>query len=144
MPARRLEIVADSSTPASTPTTELTASWARNSDAGPPMPPSPVSSAPAIASARTAPVGSLNADSAITVWAIRSRTREATNSAIRIAGSVGESTAPISSPCSNGSPNASAATAPVSSVVRSTPGIASSPRLTATSRSTVSERFRPP
>ena len=108
------------------------------------MPPSPLSSAPATASASTAPVGSLNADSAITVWATRRRSREATNSGIRIAGSVGESTAPISSPCSNGSPNASAATAPVSSAVTTTPGIASSPRLTATSRSTVSDRFSPP
>ncbi len=144
MPARRLEIVADSSTPASTPTTELTASSARKSDAGPPMPPSPLMSAPATASASTAPVGSLNADSAITVCATRRRSREATKSGIRIAGSVGDSTAPISRPCSNGRPNASDATAPVRSAVRITPGRASSPRLTATSRSTVSDRFSPP
>ena len=107
------------------------------------MPPSPLSSAPATASASTAPVGSLNADSAITVCATRRRSREATNSGIRIAGSVGESTAPISRPCSNGSPNASDATAPVSSAVRITPGIASSPRLTATSRSTRERQVQP-
>ncbi len=122
----------------------LIASSPRKSHAGAPIPLSPLSSAPATASASTAPVGSLNADSAITVCATRSRRRDATNSGIRIAGSVGESTAPISSPCSNGSPNASDAIAPVTSAVSSTPGIASSPRLTQTLRSTASDRFSPP
>ena len=45
-------------------------------------------------SASAAPVGSLNADSAITVWATFGFSRERTNSGIRIAGSVGDSTAP--------------------------------------------------
>ena len=79
------------------PITVLIARSTTKSRGGPRDEPSPLSRTPASASASTAPVGSLNADSAITVCATFGRRRERMNSGIRIAGSVGDSTAPISS-----------------------------------------------
>ncbi len=63
---------------------------------------------------------------------------------MRIAGSVGASTAPIRSPVENGTSNASAATVPATSAVMTTPGIASSPSPTATRLSTRVESWSPP
>ncbi len=97
MPTRLLEIVAASSTPATMPSTVLIARSTTNSSTGVASELSPVISAPASARVSTAPVGSLKADSATTVCAIFGRTRERMNRGIRIAGSVGASTAPISS-----------------------------------------------
>ena len=58
----------------------------------------------AIVTARTAPVGSLSADSATTVCTTFGLTRSRSKSGIRIAGSVGATTAPtIRKPCSKGS-----------------------------------------
>ena len=65
-------------------------------------------------------------------------------SGMRIAGSVGASTAPIRSPVENGTSNATAATEPATSAVTTTPGIASSPRPTATRLSTRVESWSPP
>ena len=96
MPIRRLEIVTASSRPATIPITELIARSTTNSVAGSSTPVSPLSSTPASVSASAAPVGSLKADSATTVCATFLRRRERMNSGIRIAGSVGASTAPSS------------------------------------------------
>ncbi len=98
---------------------------------------------PARVSARTAPTGSLKADSAITVWATFGRRRERTNSGIRIAGSVGDSTAPTSSAADHGRSNAKCAAAPTTAVVRITPGTTSSPRPTHTLRSTRQREVEP-
>ena len=96
IPMRWLEIAAASTTPATIPITVLIPRSTRNSPAGPVTESLPVSTTPASVSARAAPVGSLNADSAITVWATLGFSRERMNSGIRIAGSVGDSTAPTS------------------------------------------------
>ncbi len=95
-PARRLEITAASPTPATTPITVLIPRSTRNSTAGSPTELSPLITIPASASASAAPVGSLKADSATIVCASFGRTRERMKSGIRIAGSVGASTAPSS------------------------------------------------
>ncbi len=92
----------------------------------------PVSTTPASVSARAAPVGSLNADSAITVWATLGFSRERMNSGIRIAGSVGASTAPTSSETSHGRSNAKCAATPITAAVISIPGTASKPSVTQT------------
>ena len=105
MPARRLEIVSASSTPPTIPSTVLIARSTMKSAAGSAAPASPLSSTPASVSASAAPVGSLKADSATTVCATFSRRRELTNSGIRIAGSVGASTAPSSSAAVHGRSN---------------------------------------
>ena len=96
IPARRLETVAERSTPATTPMTVLIARLPRKSRPGVATELSPLNRTPASASASTAPVGSLKADSATTVSATFGLRRERTNSGIRMAGSVGDSTAPIS------------------------------------------------
>ncbi len=144
IPARRLEIVAASSTPATMPITVLIPRSSANSTAGVAIESSPVSRTPARARASTAPVGSLKADSATTVWATLVRRRERTKSGIRIAGSVGASTAPISSAAVHERSKARWATAPVIRAVKSTPGTTSIPRPTRTRCSTSSERFSPP
>ena len=72
-------------------------------------------------------MGSLKADSATTVWATFGRRRERTNSGIRIAGSVGDSTAPISSAAVQERSKARWATTPVTTAVRTTPGMTSMP-----------------
>ena len=90
IPMRWLEIAAASTTPATIPITVLIPRSTRNSPAGPVTESLPVSTTPASVNARAAPVGSLNADSAITVWATLGFSRERTNSGIRIAGSVGD------------------------------------------------------
>ncbi len=144
IPARRLEIVAASSTPATRPITVLIARSPTNSRAGVATDASPLSRTPANASARTAPVGSLNADSATTVWATFGRRRERTNSGIRIAGSVGESTAPISSAAVHERSKARWATTPMITAVRTTPGTTSIPSPIQTRRRTSTERLRPP
>jgi hypothetical protein len=115
-----------------------------NSSTGAASEPPPLRSRPASARASTAPVGSLNADSAITVCASRSRSREATNSGIRIAGSVGESTAPISRAAYQGRSKARCAATPTIAAVRNTPGTTSIPSPTHTRRRTPTERLSPP
>ena len=105
---------------------------------------SPVRTTPATARARIAPVGSLKADSAITVCASLAETRVRANRGIRIAGSVGASTAPISSAASTGSPKAIPAAVPVMAAVIITPGTTSMPSPTDTVRSSGSESPRPP
>ena len=144
IPVRRLEMAAESTMPASTPPAVLRASWPTKSPAGPVSEFLPESSAPATASASTAPVGSLKADSATTVCATLGRSREPMKSGMRIAGSVGESTAPMSRPCSKGRPKTSAAAAPVMTAVTMTPTTASRPRLSQTLRRISSDRFSPP
>ena len=144
IPARRLEIVAASSTPATIPITVLIPRSTTNSRAGVAIEPSPLSRTPASASASTAPVGSLNADSATTVWATFGRSRERMKSGIRIAGSVGESTAPISSAAVQERSKAKWATTPVITAVRTTPGMTSIPSPTQTRRQDASERLSPP
>ena len=89
IPERWLEIAAASTTPATMPITVLMPRSTRNSLAGPRSSWLPVSTTPASVRASAAPVGSLKADSAITVCATLGRSRERTNSGIRIAGSVG-------------------------------------------------------
>ena len=98
---------------------------------------------PASTSASTAPVASLSADSAIAVCSTFWRSPMRSKSGIRIAGSVGASTAPMSSPVDNGTSNASAATEPVDERGDHTPGTASSPRPIATRLSTRVESCRP-
>jgi len=144
IPARRLEIVAASSTPATIPITVLIARSTTNSLTGVAIELSPVSRTPASASASTAPVGSLNADSATTVCATFGRRRERTNNGIRIAGSVGARTAPISNAAVHERSNATWAVTPTIAVVRITPGITSIPSPTQTGRRTASERLSPP
>ena len=144
MPARRLEIVAASRTPATRPITVLIARSPANSRTGVATDASPLSRTPASASASTAPVGSLNADSATTVCASFGRSRERTNSGIRIAGSVGASTAPINSAAVQERSKARWATMPTIAVVSTTPGITSIPSPTHTFRSTSTDRLSPP
>ena len=97
IPALRLEIVAASSTPATRPITVLMPRSTANSATGCASPESPLRITPASVRASAAPVGSLKADSAITVWATFGRSRERRNRGIRMAGSVGARTAPSSS-----------------------------------------------
>ena len=99
---------------------------------------------PASVSASTAPIGSLKADSAITVWATLGRSRERMKRGIRIAGSVGDSTAPTSNAADQGRSKAKCAAAPTTSVVMITPGTTSSPSATQTFRSSGSDRLSPP
>jgi hypothetical protein len=129
IPARWLEIVAASRTPATIPSTVLIARSPAKSATGSAIDPPPLISAPASASAKTAPVGSLKADSATTVCATFGRSRERTNSGISIAGSVGERIAPMSSAAVQERPKAKCAIAPVIAAVRITPGTTSMPRL---------------
>ena len=144
MPARLLDIVAASRTPATMPSTVLIARSTTNSSTGVASELSPVISTPAKASASTAPVGSFRADSATTVWAIFGRSRERMKSGIRIAGSVGASTAPISSAAVQSRSKTKWATAPVTAAVSTTPGKASIVSPTQTRRSTGNDRFSPP
>ena len=104
----------------------------------------PERTTPASVSARAAPVGSLKADSAITVWATLGFRRERMNRGIRIAGSVGARTAPTSSAMSHGRSNAKWAVTPTTAAVSTTPGTASIAKLTHTFRSTGTERLSPP
>ena len=117
---------------------------ATKSRAGVAIDPSPLTRTPASASASTAPVGSLNADSATTVWATFGRRRERMKSGIRIAGSVGERTAPISIAAVQERSKAKCATTPVISAVSTTPGMTSIPSPIQTRCRTSSERLRPP
>ena len=89
-------------------------------------------------------MGSLKADSAMTVWATLALTRDAVNSGMRMAGSVGASTAPSSSDSVQENPKARWAGTATMEAVRITPGIDSSPSDSAVWRSTRSERFSPP
>ena len=86
----------------------------------------------------------MKADSATTVWATLARSRERTNSGIRIAGSVGASTAPISSAAVHEMSNTAYATSPTTTAVSTTPGTTSSPSPIHTRLSTGSERLSPP
>ena len=79
MPARWLEITADSPTPAITPITVLTPRSTANSPTGAGHRRVPCTTTPASARASAAPVGSLKADSATTVCATLARSREPTN-----------------------------------------------------------------
>ncbi len=103
----------------------------------------PPMTTPASTSASTAPVASLSADSAIAVCSIFWRSPIRSKSGMRIAGSVGASTAPMRSPVDHGTSKASAAIEPATSAVRTTPGIASSPRPIATRLRTRVESWRP-
>ena len=92
-----------------------------------------MSTTPASVSASAAPVGSLNADSAITVCASLGFSRERTNSGIRIAGSVGDSTAPTRKAMSHGRSNAKCAVTPDDTRGdAASPGTASSTSVTQT------------
>jgi hypothetical protein len=66
---------------------------------------SPLWTTPARTSARTAPVASLRADSAMAVCSIFWRIPMRSNSGMRMAGSVGARTAPIRSPVEYGTSN---------------------------------------
>ncbi len=103
-----------------------------------------MSTTPASVSASAAPVGSLNADSAITVCATFGFSRERMNSGIRIAGSVGASTAPTRKARSHGRSNAKWAATPTTPAVSSIPGTASIASVTHTWRSSGSDSFSPP
>ena len=105
--------------------------------------PSPSTKA-ATASASTAPVGSFSADSATTVCRTFARSPIRSKSGMRMAGSVGASTAPTRRPASKGRSNASAATDPVTTAVSTTPGTASRPSPTATGLSTLKASPSPP
>ncbi len=105
---------------------------------------SPVSTMPASASASAAPVGSLSADSAMTVCATFGRSRERAKSGIRIAGSVGDSTAPTRKAEDQGRSKAKCAATPTTNVVIKMPGTASIPSEIQTLRSSGSDRVRPP
>ncbi len=144
IPARRLEMVAASSTPATIPITVLMPRLTTKSRAGVAIDPSPLTRTPASASARTAPVGSLKADSATTVWATLGRRRERMKSGIRIAGSVGDRTAPISIAAVHERSKAKWATKPVITAVSTTPGMTSMPSPIQTRCRTSSERLSPP
>lgn len=104
----------------------------------------PLSTTPEKTRASTAPVASLSADSAIAVCSIFCRIPMRAKSGMRIAGSVGASTAPIRSPVEYGTSNATAAIEPATSAVTTTPGIASSVSPTATRLSTRVESWSPP
>ena len=143
-PARLLEITAASPTPAIAPVTVLMPRSTANSSTGSATEPSPLSTTPASDRASAAPTGSLKADSATIVSATFGRTRERTNSGIRMAGSVGASTAPSSSEAVSDRSNTRWATSPVTTAVASTPGRTSSPSPTQTLRSTCSDRLSPP
>ncbi len=143
-PARRLEITAASPTPATTPITVLIPRSTANSATGSATEASPLRTTPASARASAAPVGSLKADSATTVCSTFGRRRDRMNSGIRMAGSVGASTAPSSTAAVNDRSKTRWATRPVTSAVTTTPGSTSSPSPTQTLRSTGSDRLRPP
>jgi hypothetical protein len=104
----------------------------------------PLCTTPASTSASTAPVASFRADSAIAVCSIFCRIPIRSNSGMRIAGSVGATTAPMSSPVESGMSNATAATTPVTRAVMTTPGTARSPIPTATRLRIPIESCRPP
>jgi hypothetical protein len=144
IPMRWLEIAAAKTTPATIPITVLIPRSTRNSPAGPEIESLPVSTTPASVSARAAPVGSLNADSAITVCATFGFRRERMNRGIRMAGSVGARTAPTSSDRSHGRSNAKRAATPTTAAVSSIPGTASRPSVTQTRWRIGSESESPP
>jgi hypothetical protein len=106
IPERSLEMAAASTTPATMPITVLIPRSTRKSLAGSAMEWLPVRTTPASVRASAAPVGSLKADSAITVCANLGFSRERTNSGISIAGSVGDSTAPTRNAMSHDRSNA--------------------------------------
>ena len=143
-PERVLEMAAASPIPATTPITVLISRSTRKSETGCVSELSPLSRTPAIVSARAAPVGSLKADSAITVCATFGRSRERTNSGIRMAGSVGASTAPISSAAVQERSKTRCAVTLTTAAVSTTPGTTSSPSPIHTRRSTGSDRLSPP
>ena len=144
MPMRWLEIAAASTTPATIPITVLIPRSTRNSPAGPATESLPVRTTPASVSAKAAPVGSLNADSAITVCATFGLSRERMNKGMRIAGSVGARTAPTRNARSHGRSNAKCAVTPTTTAVITMPGTASSARVIHTVRSTGTDRLSPP
>jgi hypothetical protein len=104
----------------------------------------PLRTTPASASASTAPVGSFSADSAMIVCETFGLRRSRSSSGIRIAGSVGASAAPISSPIESETSDAAHATTPVTNAVSTTPGIASRVIPIATRSRTSTDSFRPP
>ena len=101
MPARFDDMNTAIATPATMPKTVPIGRLCVKSPSGPPSETCPDSTIAASVSASTVAVGSLNADSAITVCATLGRRRRRSKSGIRIAGSVAASTAPISSATSN-------------------------------------------
>ena len=125
IPERSLEIAAASTTPATIPITVLIPRSTRKSPAGPVTEWLRSARRPANVSASAAPVGSLKADSAMTVCATLGLSRERTNSGISIAGSVGDSTAPTRNAMSHDRSKAKCAVTPTTSAVSTTPGTAS-------------------
>ena len=132
IPVRRLDTVADRTIPNTTPSAVEMARSTTKFFSGSVTDALPLRTTPAKASASTAPVGSLSADSAMIVCATFGRNRNRSNSGMRMAGSVGASAAPISSPVESGRPKATAATLPVIPAVRITPGTTSMSRPIAT------------
>src|SRR3954447_16861003 len=144
IPARRLETDTASTNPTATPTAVLAARLRTKSAISVVYEAWPLTTTPATASAKMAPVGSLNADSAITVCDTLGRTFIRENSGIRIAGSVGASTAPINNATSAGNPNTTDAATPVMAAVNTTPGSTNIARLVLTLRNTCSDSPSPP
>ena len=136
IPSRRVEMATARASPKAIPRQVDRARSTTNSPNGDVSDPSPSITKEASASVRTAPVTSLSADSAMIVCVTFARTRRRSKSGMRIAGSVGARTAPISRPASSGRSKATAATAPVTTAVIKTPGIARRPRPSATGRRT--------
>ena len=144
MPSRLVEMTTASAMPKTAPSAVEMRRSRTNSPSGEASEPPSSTTNPASASASTAPVTSFRADSATTVCATFARMRRRSNSGMRMAGSVGARTAPMSSPASMGRSNASVATEPVISAVMRTPGTARSPRPTATGLRMLNARLRPP
>ena len=144
MPERRLDTAADRTTPKTMPSAVEMMRSTTNFSSGAVIEALPLSTTPANASASTAPVGSLSADSAMIVCETFGRNRSRSNSGIRIAGSVGANAAPINKPEESGRPKALAATPPVIPAVRITPGTTSMSSPTTTPPRTRVESCRPP
>ena len=128
-----------SAIPATRPKAVPIARLCAKSPSGPPSVTCPDSTIAASVSASTVAVGSLNADSAITVCATLGLRRSRSKSGIRIAGSVAARTAPISSATSKATSKSGATTRATSTAESSTPGNTSSPRPTAVRESTRNE-----
>ena len=144
MPVRRLETTAESTIPNTIPSAVESARSTRKSVIGVVREALPLRTTPANARARTAPVGSFSADSAMIVCDTLARRRIRSNSGMRMAGSVGESAAPMRRPVVSGTPKTAAATPPVKSAVSTTPGMTSMSSPIATLLRMVSESCSPP
>ena len=92
----------------------------------------------------TVPVTSLKADSEITVWETLGRRPSLSKRGMRMAGSVGASTAPIMNATSRLTPKIGAITTPTMSALMKTPGKTSRARPTAVREITRSEIPTPP